>query len=150
MASVRKFIRHPSGIPIQVTEIDTNKSSEGIVQKKSHVNNVSLGGLAFFSSSAMIIDKQVLVSIPCIDIQYEVIGRVLWCKELDSAFEIGLEFDDAQQVFQLRMIEQICHIEHYRKELERVEGRKISSEQAAIEWIDKYASSFPKFDSFKN
>jgi hypothetical protein len=41
------------------------------------------------------------------------------------------------------MIEQICHIEHYRQEVLRVEGRKLSSKEAASEWISKYARDFP-------
>ena len=43
----------------------------------------------------------------------------------------------------LRMVEQICHIEHYRNELLQTEGREISSEVAAKEWIEKYAHTFP-------
>jgi hypothetical protein len=41
------------------------------------------------------------------------------------------------------MIEQICHIEHYRKEVKLVEGRELSSEEAADEWITRYAGDFP-------
>ena len=41
------------------------------------------------------------------------------------------------------MIEQICHIEHYRKEVERLEGRALSAHEAAGEWISKYAGDFP-------
>ena len=41
------------------------------------------------------------------------------------------------------MIEQICHIEHYRKEVARVEGRELSTQEAASEWISRYASDFP-------
>ena len=44
------------------------------------------------------------------------------------------------------MIEQICHIEHYRHEIEQVEGRKLNSEEAAREWIQRYASEFPVFN----
>jgi hypothetical protein len=41
------------------------------------------------------------------------------------------------------MIEQICHIEHYRKEVKLAEGRELSSEEAADEWIKRYAGDFP-------
>jgi len=46
-------------------------------------------------------------------------------------------------LFRLRMIEQICQIEHYRKEVKLVEGRDLSAEEAASEWISRYASDFP-------
>jgi hypothetical protein len=35
------------------------------------------------------------------------------------------------------------HIEHYRKEVERLEGRALTSQEAAGEWISKYAGDFP-------
>ena len=41
------------------------------------------------------------------------------------------------------MIEQICHIEHYRAEVEGKEGRELSSQEAAKEWISSYAGDFP-------
>ena len=36
--------------------------------------------------------------------------------------QIGIEFEKSRDVFRLRMIEQICHIEHYRKEILLQEG----------------------------
>ena len=41
------------------------------------------------------------------------------------------------------MIEQVCHIEHYRKEVMLREGRELSAQEAAREWISKYAGDFP-------
>ena len=41
------------------------------------------------------------------------------------------------------MVEQLCHIEHYRNEVNRKEGRDISSEEAATEWIAQFADKFP-------
>jgi hypothetical protein len=43
----------------------------------------------------------------------------------------------------VRLIEQICYIEHYRQEVLISEGRKLTSEQAALEWIEKFAQDFP-------
>ncbi|MFB3091409.1 MAG: PilZ domain-containing protein, partial [Gammaproteobacteria bacterium] len=59
-------------------------------------------------------------------------------------YEIGIEYRGEVDVYRLRMVEQICHIEHYRKEIQIREGRTISSEQAAKEWIVKFADGFPK------
>ena len=71
------------------------------------------------------------------------VGNVSWCNPVGSGYEVGVEFEKSQDVYRLRMIEQICHIEHYRKEVERVEGRKLSAQEAANEWIAKYAGEFP-------
>ncbi|MBT4078105.1 MAG: PilZ domain-containing protein, partial [Gammaproteobacteria bacterium] len=66
-----------------------------------------------------------------------------WYKKSTKGFEIGLEFDDPNELFRLRMIEQICHIEHYRAEVKQHQGRQLTSEQAAKEWIKLYAADFP-------
>ena len=41
------------------------------------------------------------------------------------------------------MVEQVCPIEQYRHEMLKNEGRTLSSEEAALEWIQKYAPQFP-------
>ena len=41
------------------------------------------------------------------------------------------------------MIEQICHIENYRQLIKKEQGIELSSEQAAKQWIQKYAHTFP-------
>jgi hypothetical protein len=41
------------------------------------------------------------------------------------------------------MVEQLLHIESYRREIEQQEGRPLTTEEAAREWIGRYASSFP-------
>ena len=50
-------------------------------------------------------------------------------------------------MFRARMVEQVCHIEQYRHEILKNEGRKLSSEAAALEWIQKYAPLFPGSDN---
>jgi len=107
------------------------------------LTNISLGGLSFVSQQAVEVFQRVRVCIPIIKEPNFVEGQVVWCEKASNGFEVGLEFDSSQEVFRLRMIEQICYIEHYRKEVESQEGRKLSSEEAAKEWISKYAGDFP-------
>lgn len=149
MASVRKFIRHPTDIPIRVREFTKPElfQHEAKCYDDSRLKNASLGGLAFFSPEIFQVNHHVWVSVPCLDDKTSIAGCVLWCKKLFQGFEIGLEFENPQEVFQIRMIEQICHIEHYRKEIERIEGKTLSSEEAALEWINLYASDFPNFEN---
>ena len=42
------------------------------------------------------------------------------------------------------MVEQACYIKQYQREILASEGRELSSDEAAMEWIGKYAASFPK------
>ncbi len=107
------------------------------------LHNVSLGGLAFVSNQTLPKGKTVNIRFPLLDQHHSLAGRVVWSKPVKQGFEIGLQFDDPDELFRLRMIEQICHIEHYRTEIAIVEGREITSEEAAEEWIKRYAGEFP-------
>ncbi len=40
------------------------------------------------------------------------------------------------------MAEQLAQIEQYRLHLQQSEGRSLSNEQAALEWIELYAKDF--------
>ena len=84
-----------------------------------------------------------LISIPLVQPIFEIEGRVVWCTESGRAFDIGVEFTEPEKVYKARMVEQVCHIEHYRKEVRDREGRDLSGEEAAMEWIEKHAAEFP-------
>ena len=137
---MREFIRHPSSVPIQLEELDSELHF-GI----NTLNNVSFGGVSCLCASPVEKGKTVRMRVECVNPDFEITGKTVWCKAKDNAYEIGIEFIVSKdQVFLLRMIEQICHIEHYRNEVLRNEDRILSSEDAAREWIKKYADNFPE------
>ena len=113
------------------------------------ITNVSLGGLAFISQVPFETLQRVKITIPLLQRRNRpeeencLVGNVVWCEKSGKNYEVGIEFDKSKDVFRLRMIEQICHIEHYRKEVERLEGRELTTQEAAGEWISKYAGDFP-------
>ena len=107
------------------------------------ITNVSLGGLAFMSQTPLEVLQRVRICIPLLQKENLLVGNVVWCEKNRKGYEVGIEFEKSRDVFRLRMIEQICHIEHYRKEVEKLEGRTLSSQEAAGEWISKYAGDFP-------
>ncbi len=43
--------------------------------------------------------------------------------------------------FEIRMMLQVRQIQQYKKHLEQ-QGRKLSIDEAALEWINRYASDF--------
>ena len=47
-----------------------------------------------------------------------------------------------EEVFRARMLEQVRQIRRYRKKILKDTGRLISLDEAAMEWIERYASSF--------
>ncbi|HEY9161422.1 MAG TPA: PilZ domain-containing protein [Desulfomonilia bacterium] len=135
---MREFIRHPSDIPIKYRIQDSN--TIGI----NNLKNISVGGLCFKSSVPLANGLQLILSIPVIKPAFKAKGVVAWCKKVDDGFDVGVNFFDSDTQYRIRIIEQICQIEHYRKEVQRKEGRTISAETAAEEWIEKYASDFPR------
>lgn len=140
-AQIRKYIRHPSDVPIEV-QLDWVSDSCN-PHPCDELQNISLGGLAFKSPQGLPIGQNVHISFPLLDQNESLLGSVVWNRKLDDGYEIGLRFQDEAELFRLRMIEQVCHIEHYRKEVAEHEGRELSSEQAALEWIQHFAGDFP-------
>jgi hypothetical protein len=61
----------------------------------------------------------------------------------ENSYETGVEFLSRDDAFMAHMVEQVCLIENYRQDILRTEGRLLSPEDAAKEWISKYAARFP-------
>lgn len=139
---MREFIRHPSSIPVQLIKQENN--IDETFTGTNTLNNVSFGGVSCLCSESVEKGSIVKMTIECVDPAFEIEGRAVWCKPNGDMYEVGVEFIvSKEKLFLLRMIEQICHIEHYRNELLQKEGREISSELAAKEWVAKYADKFP-------
>lgn len=134
----RRYIRHPSDIPIEF------HLAELAVRDCEYLNNISYGGLSFRSQSKVPVGAVISVRIPLVAPEFEARGRVSWCRRRGDQYDVGVEFIDPEEAFHSRMVEQICHIEHYKKEILEREGRQLTGEEAALEWIRRYAASFPK------
>ncbi len=136
----RQFIRHPSDIPLEI-EHEEATFPPGAARR---LRDIGLGGLAFESEHEVAEGEFLKVSIPVVNPAFEFRARVAWCRPINGHFDIGLEFVEPDKVYQARMVEQICHIEHYRRQVREREGRELSGQQAAMEWIRKYAQEFPE------
>jgi len=159
----RQFIRHPSEIPLEYCITDAPAMCN-----MDFISNISQGGLSFHSSEYIAPDKWLHLYIPVDENYFETDAQVRWCNKLTSRtssndsrgsndsrdsgdsqddhnenYDVGVSFCSTSEAFSARMIEQVCHIEEYKKRIRETEGRKISSDQAAAEWIEKYADTFP-------
>lgn len=143
----RGYIRHPADIPIELIP-ETNPlalaQSVDDRMKIEKMENVSFGGLMFQSSVPYTQSRNMLVKINSIKPPFEAHAVVSWCRKSGRFYMVGLEFADKDAEFKIRMVEQICHIMHYRNQVLSEEGRELGSEEAAKEWIEHYAASFPK------
>lgn len=136
--AMRQFIRHPVGIPIEV------RAGEHAGGELHHAGNLSLGGLEFDSDAEIEPGKVVELRIPITEPAFATSGRVAWCRRSGNSFQLGVQFLDADEAYRTRMVEQVCHIEEYRRSVQRIEGRELSAEDAAFEWIHRFAAQFPE------
>lgn len=134
----RQYIRHPVTIPIHV-------SSEQVHEEEQHqIRDISEGGLCFVCANNFNSGDKVQITISICHPEFNAQGIVRWCKKNGNDYLIGVVFIDCEEtIYSLRMVEQVCHIEEYRQKLSKKTGKEISSETAAMEWIQKYASEFP-------
>lgn len=134
---MRKFIRHPSDIPFEYKVLGhTDHASRKMI-------DVSHGGLRFSLEHPLSPGDEVQITIDVMEPAFETQGVVVWCYPSKGVYETGVEFKNEYQAFSVRMVEQICQIEHYRNEMLNNEGRQLSSEEAAKEWIEQSAADFP-------
>jgi hypothetical protein len=136
----RRYARHPADVPIQIATLGACDPPLG----EERLSDIGLGGLAFESESALDEGALLVISMPSVIPAFQIRGRVVWCRQNDGRFDVGVEFTEPEKQFRARMVEQICQIEHYRNEVLVNEGRNLSGEEAAREWIEKHAAKFPE------
>lgn len=135
--SRREFIRHTVNVPLQVEEVGKP------TPRRERSRNVSLGGLAFLTEVCPRIGAVLQLRMPTITPPFVAEARVAWCRPENGAYLVGVRFVDAAAVFRSRMVQQVCAIDRYREEVQEREGRTLSSQEAAAEWIERFAGRFP-------
>jgi len=138
---MRQFIRHPANIPIQVTAHGAGERP--VPREEPAALDVSVGGLAFQFLWPLEPGSLITLRIPLVHPAFETLARVAWCRPQAPGYILGAEFLEVADRFRARMVEQVCHIENYKRHVFKMERRPLSSEEAAREWIAKYAGQFP-------
>lgn len=137
----RGHARHAADMPIEVRLQDI------VTHRTEYLNEISFGGLSFRSHTPLDAGTRVDIRIPLVRPVFHATGRVIWCRPSaadPAAYDVGVEFTGARDNFRVRMLEQICHIENFKKELASQTGKPVTGEQAALEWIRRYADKFPR------
>lgn len=135
MSDLRNFIRHDVDVPLEVTSMSVAGPQHGV--------NVSHGGLSFEANACLNDGEIIQLRIPTVEPPFEALARVVWCKPEGDRYLVGAAFLDSTDAFQSRMVEQVCAIEGYRRMVAEKEGRTLTPQQAAAEWIEKFAGRFP-------
>jgi hypothetical protein len=137
----RKFIRHPTELPLSYHRVECTQ-----VESTPRFEN-DLVGLSFESNEPVEPGAILDVTVRAYNEDHTFQGQVVRILYLGNRYEIGLCFNSESSAFRVRMIEQICHIETYRRRLCEIEGCSIATERAAKEWIEMYSAQFPKLST---
>lgn len=135
MSIIRSYYRHPTDMPIELL-LDAQQVAD------ETLCNVSSGGLCFRYTSKVEVGNVIRVRIAITAPPFEARCRVTWCQPEGGTWQVGVVFLEQDDLFRARMIEQICHIQQYRDEIRDKHGRNLSSQEAAVEWIEKFADKF--------
>ena len=132
--TTRKYPRHPSDLPVKVL------FEELVASESTYLNNISEGGLSFNSMLPLEMGSVVSIRIPLNKPVFDFAGRVVWCTKRGLEYTIGVEFVGSDSSFRKRVVAMVQGIEDYRKQILDSEGRLLTSQQAALEWIGHYAN----------
>ena len=135
---MRMYIRHPFDVTMHY--MVENAISDDYDHARI-LKDVCEGGLCFYSPVPVQVGARIYIKIPIREPAFEAEGVVTWCNKADG-YEVGVQFEGENIDYNLRMVEQACHIKHYMRQEEK-SGRQLSTNEAAQEWIDKYAADFP-------
>jgi Tfp pilus assembly protein PilZ len=133
-----EFVDHPQDIPLQIKEVNDRMFPE------ASFDRVGFVGITCHSKRAYEMGQSVQITLKEIDPNFCVTGRIAWCDNHQDNFKIAIEFPEKEDCFCVRMIEQLSQIEHYRRQA-KTQGRRLNYNEAAAEWISKFAASFPAF-----
>lgn len=136
---MRLYIRHPTDVPI-----DFQVGGQAATNRET-LMNYSQGGLCFISEEKVNAGTEIHIAIPITPPQFHATGIVVWCRKELANYLIGVKFSEEETAYAVRMVEQLCYIEHYKQSVKQSQGRDLTGEEAALEWIEKYAGEFPAY-----
>lgn len=136
---MRQFLRHPCDLPVEL-----------VIRKQTflprqRLHNISLGGVACNSPRGFRRGTSIELRIPLLGDAARYPGIVAWSRKQNSDYRVGIAFIDEDTLFRARMIEQVCQIEHYRRQRALAPGGDLPIEDLALEWIAHNAADFPLF-----
>ncbi|ADZ89875.1 energy transducer TonB [Marinomonas mediterranea] len=133
-----EFVAHPKDLPLDIAVIE-DQAFPALTSER----------MGFVGITCLVADKysqgcSVRVTLADIDPNFCVTGRIAWCDSEQGEYRIAIEFPVNDDCFCVRMVEQLSQIEHYRRQA-KIQGRRLNYNEAAAEWIQKFAASFPAF-----
>ena len=129
----RKHSRLASDLPVKVL------FEELVASESTYLNNISEGGMSFNSMRALEPGSLVNVRIPLNKPVFDFACRVVWCTKKGVEYTIGVEFIGSDTTFRQRLVAMVQDIDNYRLQVQEQQGRHLTGQQAALEWISRFA-----------
>ena len=134
----RRFFRHPTSVPVRC------RHKGRLVESEYSLQDISNGGLAFLAAETYRPGDLVELAFPSLNHHVRIEGEIVWSRALGEGRAVnGVKFHTERQHMRARLVEQMCQIERYRRVQNLRYGRDLTSQQAAGEWIRKFAAKFP-------
>ena len=139
---VESFIHHPAEVPVKIAVSDNQFPLQSI-------DETACMGVYIHTSTCYPVNS-------CVEVEINVQSPAFFAKGYISSsepvkegigYETGIVFDCPETAFAVRMIEQVCYIEQYRQKVSLTEGRELTIDSAATEWITQYAANFPELSA---
>jgi hypothetical protein len=108
-----------------------------VAHQSDYLRNISAGGLCLRARSALAPGDRIRVQIPLLEPRFRAQGTVVWCRERDGAFDVGVAFDKSVVNDVPPVVEKVCSLEAYRRKTAEEQGRELTTEQAALEWLER-------------
>jgi len=99
----RKYIRHPAEIPIKF-----KLTGDGL-SRTDTTRNISIGGLCFQAPEYIPPGTALTLRFPTVHPEVELRGHVVWCTEVKGVVDVGVEFENENEAYRARTIEEICY-----------------------------------------
>lgn len=133
----RRFYRHPLSIPIGFQEKQARSSHGPSV-------DISEGGICFLAERFLAKGAEINLKIPVGDRVFTIQGQVAYSNRLPNLnrFKTGVLFLNANDAFRAKLAEEMLQIKIFREKISKEQGREFTEEEAARQWIDKYAKKF--------
>jgi hypothetical protein len=110
----------------------------------SAVADLGDGGIAFPSPRELPLESVVDVSLPIGDRAFSLAGSIASCQPNPAGgqYRIGVAFLHPMMSFRMKLAEQVLRIHELRREISDEQGRHVTTEEAAREWVTRHAEEF--------
>ncbi|WP_432696188.1 PilZ domain-containing protein [Marinobacterium sp. YM272] len=125
------YMQHPTNIALVLTPIDTSATGNPTLPL----------GLICNTDTPYASGEQIEISAPKQAPEMSIRGEIAWCRSTGAGHQVGVAFNKSDELYKIRMLEQLCHIEEYRRT--HPSRNHPEKQGAALEWIEKFAAHFP-------